>query len=280
MQGKVCLITGGSRGIGQAAAIELAGMGATVVIVARDSARGDAVVAEIRAKTGYPAGMLLADLSSQEAVRGVAQEFRARYNRLDVLVNNAGAVFSRRSVTVDGFERTFALNHLAYFLLTNLLIDLVKTNAPARVVNVSSDAHKGAVLDFDDLQSEHKYAGFRAYGRSKLANILFTHELARRLEGTGVTANCLHPGVVATGFNRNNGILMRIGMTLVRPFFISPEKGAQTIVYLASSPEVEGVTGEYFVNCTATTSSPASYDDEAARRLWEVSARLTGLSGS
>ncbi len=280
MQGKICLITGGSRGIGRAAAIELAGMGATVVIVARDAARGEAVVAEIEAKTGRPAGMLLADLSSLEEVRKLAGEFRARYDRLDVLVNNAGAVFSRRSITVDGFERTFALNHLAYFLLTNLLTDLLRSNAPARVVNVSSDAHQGAVLDFDDLQIEHKYTGFRAYGRSKLANILFTYELARRLEGTGVTANCLHPGVVSTGFNKNNGILMRVGMTLARPFFISPEKGAQTIVYLASSPEVNGVTGEYFINCTTTTSSPPSYDDEAARRLWEISACLTGLSRS
>ena len=280
MRGKVCLITGGSRGIGQVAAVNLADMGASVVIVARDQTRGEAVLAEVEAKTGHTADLLLADLSSMEAVRNLAQEFRARYDRLDVLVNNAGAVFSQRSVTVDGYERTFALNHLAYFLLTNLLVDLLRSNAPARVVNVSSTAHKGAVLDFDDLQSEQRYAGWRAYGRSKLANILFTHELARRLEGTGVTANCLHPGVVSTGFNKNNGLLMRIGMTLARPFLISPEKGAQTIVYLASSPDVEGVTGEYFVNCTATTSSPASYDDEAARRLWEVSARLTGLSGS
>jgi NAD(P)-dependent dehydrogenase (short-subunit alcohol dehydrogenase family) len=280
MQGKVCLITGGSRGIGQAAAIDLAGMGAQVVIVARDPERGAATVTRIERETGQTAGVIVADLSSLEGVRQVAQEYRAQYGRLDVLVNNAGAVFSQRSLTVDGFERTFALNHLAYFLLTNLLIDLLRADAPSRIVNVSSAAHQGAVLDFDDLQSEQKYAGFRAYGRSKLANILFTHELARRLEGTGVTANCLHPGVVATGFNRNNGLLMRLGMTIARPFLISAEKGAQTIVYLASSPEVEGVTGEYFVNCTATTSSPVSYDDEAARRLWDVSASLTGLSGS
>jgi NAD(P)-dependent dehydrogenase (short-subunit alcohol dehydrogenase family) len=280
MQGKLCLITGGSRGIGQAAAIDLAGIGAQVAIVARDAERGAATLSLIERETGQTAGLLLADLSSLEGVRQVAQEYRARYGRLDVLVNNAGAVFSQRSTTVDGFERTFALNHLAYFLLTNLLIDLLRADAPSRIVNVSSAAHQGAVLDFDDLQSEQKYAGFRAYGRSKLANILFTHELARRLEGTGVTANCLHPGVVATGFNRNNGLLMRLGMTIARPFLISAEKGAQTIVYLASSPEVEGVTGEYFVNCTATTSSPVSYDDEAARRLWDVSASLTGLSGS
>jgi NAD(P)-dependent dehydrogenase (short-subunit alcohol dehydrogenase family) len=280
MRGKLCLITGGSRGIGQAAAIDLAGMGAQVVIVARDAERGAATVARIQRETGQAAGLLMADLSSLAGVRQVAQEYRAQYGRLDVLVNNAGAVFSRRSSTVDGFERTFALNHLAYFLLTNLLIDLLRADAPSRIVNVSSAAHQGAVLDFDDLQTEQKYSGFRAYGRSKLANILFTHELARRLKSTGVTANCLHPGVVATGFNRNNGLLMRLGMTIARPFLISPEKGAQTIVYLASSPEVEGVTGEYFVNCTATSSSPVSYDDEAARRLWDVSASLTGLSGS
>jgi NAD(P)-dependent dehydrogenase (short-subunit alcohol dehydrogenase family) len=278
MAGKLCLTTGGSRGIGRVAAAELAAMGATVVIVARDAERGADTVAEIEHKTGHSAGLLLADLSSLEEIRKVAREYRERYDRLDVLINNAGAVFSQRAVTVDGFERTFALNHLAYFLLTNLLLDLLRTDAPSRIVNVSSTAHQGAVLDFDDLQSERKYSGFRAYGRSKLANILFTHELARRLEGTEVTANCLHPGVVATGFNKNNGILMRLGMTIARPFLISPEKGAETIVYLASSPAVEGVTGEYFVNCTATSSSPASYDEEAARRLWEVSARLTGIS--
>jgi NAD(P)-dependent dehydrogenase (short-subunit alcohol dehydrogenase family) len=280
LRGKVCLITGGSRGIGRAAAVDLAEMGARVVIVARDTERGAAAVAEIERKTGHTAGLLLADLSSLEGVRQVAQEYREGYDRIDVLVNNAGAVFTQRSLTVDGFERTFALNHLAYFLLTNLLIDLLRTDAPSRIVNVSSRAHKGAVLDFDDLQSEQKYAGFRAYGRSKLANILFTHELARRLEGTGVTANCLHPGVVSTGFNKNNGILVRLGMTIARPFLISAEKGAHTIVYLASSPDVEGVTGEYFVNCTAMSSSPVSYDDEVAQRLWEVSASLTGLSGS
>jgi NAD(P)-dependent dehydrogenase (short-subunit alcohol dehydrogenase family) len=278
MAGKLCLITGGSRGIGRVAAAELAAMGATVVIVARDAERGADTVAEIEHKTGHSAGLLLADLSSLEEIRKVAREYRERYDRLDVLINNAGAVFSQRAVTVDGFERTFALNHLAYFLLTNLLLDLLRTDAPSRIVNVSSTAHQGAVLDFDDLQSERKYSGFRAYGRSKLANILFTHELARRLEGTEVTANCLHPGVVATGFNKNNRILMRLGMTIARPFLISPEKGAETIFYLASSPDVEGVTGEYFVNCTATSSSPASYDEEAARRLWEVSARLTGIS--
>lgn len=280
MWGKVCLITGGSRGIGQAAAADLAGMGASVVIVARDAERGAATIAQIERQTGQTVGLLLADLSSLQGVRQVAQEFRATYDRLDVLVNNAGAVFSQRSLTVDGFERTFALNHLAYFLLTNLLIDLLRTDAPARIVNVSSTAHKGAVLAFDDLQLERKYTGFRAYGRSKLANILFTHELARRLEGSGITANALHPGIVSTGFNKNNGMLMRLGMTVARPFLISPEKGAQTIVYLASSPEVAGVTGEYFINCTATSSSPVSYDETAARRLWEVSAALTGLSGS
>lgn len=251
-----------------------------MVIVARDAERGAAAIAQIERKVGHTAGLLVADLSSLEGVRHAAQEFRAGYDRLDVLVNNAGAVFTHRSMTIDGFERTFALNHLAYFLLTNLLIDLLCTDAPSRIVSVSSIAHQGAVLDFDDLQFERRYAGFRAYGRSKLANILFTHELARRLEGTGVTANCLHPGVVSTGFNKNNGVLLRLGMTIARPFLLSAEKGARTIVYLAASPEVEGVTGEYFVNCTATTSSPVSYDDEAARRLWEVSARLTGLSGS
>lgn len=280
MRGKVCLITGGSRGIGQAAAVELAAMGARVVLVARNAERGAATLERIRARTGQGAGLLLADLATLEGVRQAAREFRAEYDRLDVLINNAGAVFSQRTVTADGFERTFALNHLAYFLLTNLLLDMLRASAPARIVNVSSAAHQGAVLDFADLQIERRYTGFRAYGRSKLANILFTHELARRLEGTGVTANALHPGVVSTGFNKNNGLLMRLGMTVIRPFLITPEKGARTIVYLASSPAVESVSGEYFVNCTATRSSPVSYDEDAARRLWEVSATFTGESAA
>ncbi len=280
MHGKTCLITGASRGIGLEAAVALARLGATVVLVARDAERGAAAVARVEAEAGTTADLLIADLASLQGVRTVAQEFRMRHDRLEVLINNAGAVFSQRSVTVDGFERTFALNHLAYFLLTNLLIDVLCATAPSRIVNVTSDAHKGAVLNFDDLQSERRYSGFQVYGRSKLANILFTHELARRLDGSGVTANCLHPGVVATGFNKNNGLLMRLGMTVARPFLLSAEKGAKTLIYLASSPEVQGVSGEYFVNCTATTSSPPSYDDNAARRLWEVSAEMTGLSGA
>lgn len=281
MQGKLCLITGGSRGIGKAAASGLAALGAQVVIVARDRGRGEAAMAEIRARSGNEAvDMLLADLSSQASVRALAREYTERYGRLDVLINNAGAMFTRRSETVDGIEMTFALNHLAYFLLTDLLLDLLKASAPSRIVNVSSDAHHGAALDPDNLQGERSYRGFAVYGRSKLANILFTRELARRLEGTGVTANCLHPGLIASGFNKNNGPLMRLAMTMIGPFIKQADEGAETVIYLASSPEVEGITGKYFVKCRPVEPSPAASDDTVARWLWDTSARMTGVQES
>jgi NAD(P)-dependent dehydrogenase (short-subunit alcohol dehydrogenase family) len=277
MRGRVCLVTGATSGIGAAAAEELATLGATVLVAGRDAERAAATVERIRQRTGGAAEYLLADLSSQQEVRRLAEAVCARHERLHVLVNNAGAVFTERRLSPDGLELTFALNHLAYFLLTGLLLDTLQASAPARIVNVASDAHQAATIDFDDLQAERGYSGFRVYGRSKLANLLFTYELARRLEGTGVTVNALHPGLVASRFATNLGGLARRLHPLARPFMLSPAQGARTIVYLASSPEVQGVTGRYFVSERDTTSSKASYDRAAAERLWQVSATLVGL---
>ncbi len=281
MKGKVILITGATNGIGKATATELARLGATVVITARDLAKGHATLEEIRSKTGNSKlDLLLADLSSQAEVRRLAAEFKTKYSRLDVLINNAGGYFDTRTTTIDGLEYTFAFNHLAYFLLTNLLLDVLKGSAPSRIVNVSSDAQAGAKLNFDDLQGEKRYS-FAAYGQSKLANVMFTYELARRLEGTGVSANVLHPGLVSTGFGSNSkSVLMRGMMGLIglfKPFMLPPERGAQTSVYLASSPEVEGVSGKYFDKKQAKPSNPVSYDQAAQKRLWDISAELTKL---
>jgi NAD(P)-dependent dehydrogenase (short-subunit alcohol dehydrogenase family) len=282
MHGKVCLVTGATAGIGRATARGLAERGATVVIVARDEARAQSTTGEITRQTGNRAvHYLLADLSSQEQVRRVAGQYIAQYGQLHVLVNNAGAMFWRRRETVDGLEWTFALNHLAPFLLTNLLLDSLKASAPARVVTVASAAHQGTTIPFDDLQqAHHRYRALRVYGQSKLATILFTYELARRMEGSGVTANALHPGFVATTFGSGGSRLMAYAVPLIRPFFIGPEQGAQTSVYLATAPEVEGVTGKYFIKRAPARSSPASYDQTAAQRLWQASVELTGLAGS
>jgi retinol dehydrogenase 12 len=280
MQNKICLVTGATNGIGKITALELAKMGATVIVVGRNPTKTEAVVSEIRSESGNDnVKKALADLSSLADVRALAQEFKNKYSRLDVLVNNAGAYFNKRHVTFDGFEMTFALNHLSYFLLTVSLLDVLKASAPARIVNVSSDAHRGARLDFDDLQGEKKFNGFGAYGRSKLANILFTYELAKRLQGTNITANALHPGFVATGFGANNGTLMRVGIGIMsRMMGISAENGAKTTIYLATSPEVEGVTGKYFDKCKPVQSSTASYEVEARERLWRISEQLCGLT--
>jgi NAD(P)-dependent dehydrogenase (short-subunit alcohol dehydrogenase family) len=238
-------------------------------------------VAQIKSQTGnQKVESLLADLSSRQQVRELAQRFREHYHRLDVLVNNAGGIWMKRQETADGLEMTFAVNHLAYFLLTNQLVDLLRASAPSRVVNVSSRAHQRAALDFDDLMGTHRYGGWQAYCRSKLANLPFTYELARRLHGTGVTVNALHPGWVATGFAANNRWPGRLIYLASRLFAISPENGARTVVYLASAPEVAGVSGRYFVRVLAVPSSDASYEDTAARRLWQVSAELTGLKAS
>lgn len=278
MTGRVCLVTGATSGIGRATAQALAAMGATVVVVGRNQSKTRAAVDQITQATGRSSTtMLLADLSSQSQIRDLAGMVLDRYPQLHVLVNNAGAVYSERLTTLDGIEMTFAVDHLAYFLLTSLLLDRLKASASARIVNVASDAHKNASIDFTDLMGERRYRAFRAYGQAKLANILFTYELARRLAGTGVTANCLHPGVIATGFGHNNGGLLHLGLRVARPFLKKPEQGAETSIFLASSREVDGVSGQYFVDKKPSTSSPASYDEASARRLWEISVQMTGL---
>ena len=278
MRDKICLVTGATSGIGQVTARALAQQGARVIVVGRNQEKCSATVSQIQQQTGNRAvEYLLADLSSQSAVRQLAQEFKSRCRQLHVLVNNAGAVFFQRQATVDGIEMTLGLNHLSYFLLTHLLLDVIQASAPARIVNVASRAHERAHIHFDDLQGQRSYNAMRAYGQSKLGNVLFTYELARRLTGTRVTANALHPGVVGTGFAANNGSLVRLGLRLFHLFTISPEQGAQTNIYLATSPEVEGITGKYFVDSQAVPSSPMSYDTAVAGRLWRVSGEMTGL---
>jgi NAD(P)-dependent dehydrogenase (short-subunit alcohol dehydrogenase family) len=276
MNGKICLVTGATNGIGKATALALAQMGATVVIVGRNPAKCAAVVIEIQQISGNDAvEALVADLSIMAEVRQVADQFKAKYPKLHVLVNNAGAAFAQRQFTCEGFEKTFALNHLNYFLLTNLLLDTLKASAPARIVNVSSDSHKGAHLDFDDLQSEKGSFVFNAYGRSKLAVVMFSYELARRLAGTGVTANVLHPGLVRTGFASNLGAVPSAAIGFFMHFVgVTPAQGAQTSVYLATSPAVENVTGKYWEKCKATPSGRAAYDEAAWARLWEVSDKM------
>lgn len=275
LAGKVCLVTGATGGIGLITAQTLAERGATVVLVSRSAAKCAEVAARITAQTGNAhVSYLDGDLSSMAQVRAVAEQFLAQHERLDVLVNNAGAVFASRQVSADGYEMTMALNHLNYFYLTQLLQDRLLASAPARIVNVSSDAHKMGSMRFDDLMSERGYNGFGVYSMSKLANVLFTYELARRLEGSGVTANALHPGFVASNFGRSNGGMWNMFMPVVQLFAISPQRGAETSIHLAASPAVEGVTGQYFDKKRAVASSPASHDIAAQRRLWEVSEQL------
>ena len=281
MTDKTVLVTGGTGGIGKATAVGLAGLGARVGITGRDQARGEAAAADIRAASGNPAvELFIADLSSQAEVRRLAGEVLDAYPRLDVLINNLGGFWAHRHETVDGLEHTFAVNHLAPFLLTNLLLDRLTASAPARVVTVSSDAHATGRIDFDDLQGSAAYSGQRAYAASKLANIMFTYELARRLDGTGVTATVLHPGVVRTNFGAEDQAGIKALLPLVRPFLKTPAAGAATTIYLASATAVDGVTGRYFANRKPKTSSKASYDTAAAARLWQVSADLVGLTAA
>jgi retinol dehydrogenase 14 len=281
MTGKICLITGGNSGIGKATAVRLAKMGATVVIVSRNKEKGETALTDIIAKSGNKnVELILADMSSQDSIYKLAEEFKGRHEKLHLLINNAGVYLTKRSETEDGLESTFAINHLGPFLLTSLLLDTLKASAPSRIVNVTSDAHKGAKIDFDDLQGEKKFSGWQAYGRSKLAMILFTHELAKKLEGTGVTVNSAHPGVVRTNFAKNNGGIVMLGFRFLGIFFISPESSAKRILYVATSRDLDGVTGKYFTKMHETRSSPESYDDDAARRLWLVSEQLAKLSPS
>jgi NAD(P)-dependent dehydrogenase (short-subunit alcohol dehydrogenase family) len=282
MEGKVVVITGGTSGIGQVAAEELAAMGARIVLVARDKVRGEATLNGLRERApGVAHGVHYADLTRIAEMKRVAAEIAGTEQRIDVLINNAGALFGSRRVTEDGLECTFALNHTSYFVMTYGLRERLVASAPARVVNTSSDAHKGKKIDFDDLQNARDYRGFKAYGRSKLCNILFTRELARRLDGTRVTANCLHPGFVDTRFGDGSGgffsYLIRIGKKTVA---LSPKKGAETIVYLASSPEVADISGKYFYKCRPVTPTAEAQDDAAARRLWLETGKLSGIDWS
>ena len=277
MKGTVCVVTGATSGIGKAAATALARLGATVVLVGRDRGRTEAAAAAIARVSASPPRAEVADLASLEQVRGLAGRL-AGLERIDVLINNAGLVLGERRITPDGLEHVFALNHLAPFLLTSLLLPKLTASAPARVVTVTSDAHSAARLDLSDPNLEHGWDSWRSYANSKLANILFTRELARRLDGTGVTANCAHPGVVRTGFGRESRPLLKLGIMIARPFMLSPERGADTIVYLASSPDVAGQTGGYYVKRQRREPSAAARDDAAARELWELSEKLTGLA--
>lgn len=276
MNGKICLVTGATNGIGKATAQALAQMGATVVIVGRNPVKCAAVVSEIKHNSRNDRiEAIVADLSIMAEVRQTADQFKARYQKLHVLVNNAGGAFGQRQVTSEGFEKTFALNYLNYFLLTRLLLDTLKASAPARIVNVSSAAHKSAQLDFDDLQSEKGGFVFNAYGRSKLADVVFSYELARRLTGTGVTCNVLHPGLVRTGFAGNLGAVPSAVINFFMRFVaLTPEQGAQTSVYLATSPDVENVTGKYWEKSKAVPSGRAAYDEATWTRLWEASDRM------
>src|SRR6266480_3304768 len=279
MQGKICVVTGANSGIGKATALELAQMSATVVMVCRDRARGEEARSEITTKSRNNAvDLLQADLSSQQSIRQLVENFQQHYTHLHVLINNAGAAFTGRRETVDGLEMTFAVNYLAPFLLTHLLLDVLKASAPARIVNVSSNSHKSGYIQMDDLQEEKHYRSMRVYGQSKLAVVLFTYELARRLQGMGVTANCLHPGFVATHFGqRDAGAAFRLLVKVIGSFGTSPEKGAKTSIYLASSPDVEGVTGTYFVKSISRRSASISYDESLQQQLWELSAKLVNV---
>jgi len=278
--GKTCLITGANSGIGKATATGLLRMGARVVIVCRDPAKGAVARSEIVEASGSKSGavrLMTADLSSLASVRKLAANFLQTNEPLHVLVNDAGVILGKRSVTMDGFETTFQVNYLSHFLLTGLLLGSLKASAPSRIINVSSDAHTGGHMDFDDLQEEKRYSALRSYSQSKLAQILFTFELAKRLRDVGVTVNAVHPGAVASNWGTHSVGLFSIGVKLAHPFMIGPEKGADTVVYLASSSEVSGVTGKYFTKRKAVPSSKESTDDAEAKRLWEVSLKLAKL---
>lgn len=276
MQGKVCVITGASSGIGRATALGLARAGATVVLVCRNRERAEATRAAITTATGNSrVEIALADLSVQAEIRRLAHELIVRYPSIHVLINNAGVLNRSRMTTVDGIESVFAVNHLAYFLLTQLLLERLAASAPARIINVASGAHQWGSLDINDLQNERSYRALRVYGQSKLCNILFTRALAQRIVGTGVTVNAMHPGGVATGLGGNNGWWAKAIAAVLKPFIRTAEQGADTVVYLATAPEVEGVSGKYFIERREAQPSLAALDDETAKRLWQASVELT-----
>jgi NAD(P)-dependent dehydrogenase (short-subunit alcohol dehydrogenase family) len=277
MEGKICLITGANSGIGKETAKALAKMNAIVVMLCRDKARGEEAKKEIIEQTGNKnVDLILCDLSSQEAIREFVSEFKNKYQNLHVLINNAGVMLKNRELSVDGFEMNFAVHVIGPFLLTNLLLDILKNSAPSRIINVTSAAHRTAKMDLEDLQSENKkYRLFTVYGRSKLQEMLLSYELSRKLEGTGVTANTVHPGVVATNLGRDQS---KFSQWFARKIFKSPEEGAETSIYLASSPDVEGITGKYFINKEPRQSSEESYNEEHAQKLWKICADITGSS--
>jgi NAD(P)-dependent dehydrogenase (short-subunit alcohol dehydrogenase family) len=276
MEGKICLITGANSGIGKVTAIGLAKMNATVIMLCRNKERGEKARQDIIEQTGNKnVDLLICDLSSKNSIHEAVSEFKNKYQNLHVLINNAGVMLKKRNLSVDGIEMNFAVHVLGPFLLTNLLLDVLLKSAPSRIINVASAAHKRAKIDFDDLQSENKkYSLFRVYGISKLAEILFTYELSRKLEGTGVTVNAVHPGVVATNLGRDQS---KFSQWFARKFFKTPEEGAETSIYLASSPEVEGITGKYFINKEPRESSEESYNKEEAMKLWKICIEMTGL---
>jgi len=280
---KVCLVTGANSGIGKEIALGLAASGAHVIMVCRNSKKGQAVLDEIKTISGSTSiDLLIADLSSQTEIRSLAKTIHDRYSTLHVLINNAGLVNSKKILSVDGIEMTLATNHLAPFLLTSLLMDLLKNSVPARIVNISSAVHKWAKLDLDDLQYEHrKYQGLRAYAQSKLLMNMVTFELARRLNGTGITVNCIHPGAVKTGLGSNNAhnIILKLADRAIKFFFITPQQAAQASLYLSLSPEMENITGKYFVKDKSVPASSISYDPVLAKKTWEISERLCGLTG-
>ena len=279
MKGNVCIVTGANAGIGLETARGLAERGATVVMVSRSQERGNKALADIKQSTGNEnVHLLLADLGSQKQIRALADTFKSQFDRLDVLVNNAGIFSSKHQTTEDGYEATFAVNHLAYFLLTHLLLDTLKATPFSRIINVSSNAHLRATINFDALETVSSYNDFAAYGQSKLANVLFTYELARRLKDTDVTCNALHPGVVATNIASHGFSLFTVVFRMFSPFFKRPEDGAATSLHLATSPDLKGVTGRYFDNKKEKRSSPVSYDQKVAEKLWDISCSLTGIS--
>ncbi len=281
MVGKICMVSGATSGFGAVTARALARLGATVIVLGRDRKKCARQVEKIRRETGSRVEGMVADLASQREIRRLAEEFRSKFPRLDVLVNNAASYFMRRELTEDGLERAFALNHLAPFLLTSLLLDRLEASPSARVVNLSSNAHTVGKIDFEDLQCERRYDRLSAYSRSKLASLLFTYELARRLKGSRVTVNAVNPGSAATNLGSDNGWLrgwLRVKLrNLFKGYLISAEEGAKSSIYLATSPELEGVTGRYFLHCKEVPSSVASYDQATADRLWRVSEELTGV---
>ncbi|RUT32614.1 SDR family oxidoreductase [Arsenicitalea aurantiaca] len=277
-EGRVAIVTGATGGVGLETARELARRGFTVGVHGRSEEKGEAAIRSIADTARYPDRLhfLKADLADLSAVRSLAGTINDRFAKVDVLINNAGLVNARRKVTIDGFEETFAVNHLAHFLLTGLILDRIRSAAPARIINLSSNAHLAGKMHFDDLQAERRYSTFGVYGNTKLANLLFTFELARRLSGSGVTVNAVHPGAVATGFAQNNGGLAMLAMRILRPFFLTPEKGAATSIHVATAPELEAVTGRYFYKSRQHKTSARAQDAETARLLWERSEEMTG----